>query len=316
MKNEKLKVENVGDIKLSRRQVMQLGALGLISLVTGNGEIKAEAANNSEVLYQSFVNAFADNITGSSENNYGLTVKFNNLEQFLIADSKGNPFIYNYYKNCVAKKTRGNWSKFYADASQKKLLDQCEAYLHHLSVHPNDEAVAKNFLNYVKDNILEKKNPVPSVDSKTGEAFTAMYADFDAYYFKNVPVFETICEMVQVAWEKIPAIEKIRQISDPAYMDDTQSYNCAQVIIDKCAGRTDRSDRNGHQRHSGITKGNYQNDELINLNYYAPNKDIQTMVTRNLVTVLNEDGSRAYTDDDIRDILGLSTNGISLALKR
>ena len=104
MKNEKLKVENVGDIKLSRRQVMQLGALGLISLVTGNGEIKAEAANNSEVLYQSFVNAFADNITGSSENNYGLTVKFNNLEQFLIADSKGNPFIYNYYKGKLPKK--------------------------------------------------------------------------------------------------------------------------------------------------------------------------------------------------------------------
>ena len=40
------------------------------------------------------------------------------------------------------------------------------------------------------------------------------------------------------------------------------------------------------------------------------------MVTRNLITVLNEDGSRAYTDGDIRDALGLSTNSISLALKR
>lgn len=316
MQNKKLKVENIGDIMLSRRQVMQLGALGLISLVTGKLGLKSKAADNSEVLYQSFVNAFADNITGSSENTYGLTVKFNNLEQFLIADSKGNPFIYNYYKNCVAKKTRGNWSKFYADASQKQLLDQCEAYLHHLSVHPKDETVAKNFLNYVKTNILEKKNPVPSIDSKTGEAFTAMYADFDAYYFKNVPVFETICEMVQVAWETIPAISKIRQSTKPEDMDDTQSYNCAQVIIDKCAGRTDASDRNGHPRHSGITKGNSQTDELINLNYYAPNKDMQTMIARNLISVVDEKGSRAYSDDEIRDILGLSTNGISLSLKR
>ena len=316
MKNEKLKVENVGDIKLSRRQFMQLSALGLISLVTGKLGLKSNAADNSEVLYQSFVNAFADNIANSNENNYGLTVKFNNLEQFLMADSKGNAFIYNYYKNCVAKKTRGNWSKFYADASQKQLLDQCEAYLYHLSLHPNDTTVAKNFLNYVKANILEQKNPVPSVDSKTGVAFTAMYADFDAYYFKNVPVFETICEMVQIAWEKIPALETIRQSTKPEDMDDTQSYNCAQVIIDKCAGRTDKSDRNGHPRHSGITKGNCQTDELINLNYYAPNKDMQTMIARNLISVVDEKGNRAFSDDEIRDILGLNTNGISLSLKR
>lgn len=316
MKDEKIKVENIGDIKLSRRQVMQLGALGLISLVTEKLGLKSAAADNLEVLYQSFVNAFADNIANSNENNYGLTVKFNNLEQFLMADSKGNTFIYNYYGNCVVKKTKGNLSKFYADASQKQLLDQCEAYLYHLSLHPNDTTVAKNFLNYVKANILEQKNPVPSIDSKTGEAFTAMYADFDAYYFKNVPVYETICEMVQVAWEKIPALETIRQSTKPEDMDDTQSYNCAQIIIDKCAGRTDRSDRNGHPRHSGITKGNCQTDELINLNYYAPNRDMQTMIARNLISVVDEKGNRAFSDDEIRDILGLNTNGVSLSLKR
>ena len=316
MENEKIKVEKAMPFYMTRRQFMQLSAFGILALLAEKFGLKSEAAKNPEELYQSFINAFADGAVSTPENINNLRVRMGNLEQFLITDSSNNPFIYNYYKNCVAKKTKGNWSRFYSDASQKKFLSDCEDYLYHLTLNPNDEKVAKNFLNYVKDNVLEKKNSVWEIDVKTGQPFEAHYADFDPHEIKNVPVFETVCEIVQVAWEKIPAISKIRQSTKPEDMDDFQMYNCAQVIIDKCAGRTDTSDRNGHPRHSGITKGNFQTDELINLNYYAPNSEIQNMIARNLSTVLNEDGSRYYSDADIREILGLSENGYSFTLKK
>ena len=251
--------------KISRRDFLKGAGVVAAGVALSNVELKAEAANPSfNDVYGSFVNAFADGQIGASENIYGIQVTMGSVEQFDVT-YKGKKFIYEYYANCIKNKSKGSLSNFYKDANQKAFLDQCEAFLHHLSVYPNDTAVATNFLNYVKDNMLIKGN-------KTAEG---EFANFDPHYIKDVALFETVCEMVQVAWDKIPAIKNLYKNTKPEDMGDTQGYWCGQVIVDHCAGRSDNSDRNISSRRSGITKGNTQFEELIMLNYYAPNDEIK-----------------------------------------
>ena len=274
--------------KISRRNFLKGAGAVAAGVALSNVEVKAEAATPSfNDVYGSFVNAYADGIVSTNENVYGIQITMGNVEQFDVT-YRGKKFIYEYYANCMKNKSKGSLSSFYKDANQKAFLDQCEAFLHHLSVYPNDTTVATNFLNYVKDNMLIKGN-------KTAEGD---FANFDAHYFKDVALFETVCEMVQVAWDKVPAIKSLRQNTKPENMGDTDSYWCAQVIIDQCAGRSDTSDREGHPRHSGITKGNTQYEELIMLNYFAPNKEAQKMVIRSLYTI--------FTGAELCDILNIT----------
>lgn len=274
--------------KISRRNFLKGAGAVAAGVALSNVEVKAEAATPSfNDVYGSFVNAYADGNVGTNENIYGIQITMGNVEQFDVT-YRGKKFIYEYYANCMKNKSKGSLSSFYKDANQKAFLDQCEAFLHHLSVYPNDTTVATNFLNYVKDNMLIKGN-------KTAEGD---FANFDAHYFKDVALFETVCEMVQVAWDKVPAVKSLRQNTKPENMGDTDSYWCAQVIIDQCAGRSDTSDREGHPRHSGITKGNTQYEELIMLNYFAPNKEAQKMVIRSLYTI--------FTGAELCDILNIT----------
>lgn len=274
--------------KISRRNFLKGAGAVAAGVVLSNVEVKAEAATPSfNDVYGSFVNAYADGNVGTNENIYGIQITMGNVEQFDVT-YRGKKFIYEYYANCMKNKSKGSLSSFYKDANQKAFLDQCEAFLHHLSVYPNDTTVATNFLNYVKDNMLIKGN-------KTAEGD---FANFDAHYLKDVALFETVCEMVQVAWDKVPAVKSLRQNTKPENMGDTDSYWCAQVIIDQCAGRSDTSDREGHPRHSGITKGNTQYEELIMLNYFAPNKEAQKMVIRSLYTI--------FTGAELCDILNIT----------
>lgn len=275
--------------EISRRNFLKGAGIAAAGIALSNVEVKAEAATPSfNDVYASFVNAFADGQISASENVYGIQVTMGSVEQFDVT-YKGKKFIYEYYANCIKNKSRGSLSSFYKDANQKAFLDQCEAFLHHLSVYPNDKTVATNFLNYVKDNMLIKGN-------KTAEG---EFANFDPHYVKDVALFETACEMVQVAWDKIPIIKDLRHNTKPENMGDTTDYWCAQVIIDECAGRSDTSDREGHPRHSGITKGNTQYEELIMLNYYAPNKEVQKMVIRSLYTI--------FTGAELCDILNITS---------
>lgn len=274
--------------KISRRNFLKGAGAVAASVALSNVEVKAEAATPSfNDVYGSFVNAYADGSVSKNENIYGIQITMGNVEQFDVT-YRGKKFIYEYYVNCMKNKSKGSLSSFYKDANQKAFLDQCEAFLHHLSVYPNDTTVATNFLNYVKDNMLIKGN-------KTAEGD---FANFDAHYLKDVALFETVCEMVQVAWDKVPAVKSLRQNTKPENMGDTDSYWCAQVIIDQCAGRSDTSDREGHPRHSGITKGNTQYEELIMLNYFAPNKEAQKMVIRSLYTI--------FTGAELCDILNIT----------
>lgn len=275
--------------EISRRNFLKGAGVVAAGIALSNVEVKAEAATPSfNDVYASFVNAFADGQISASENVYGIQVTMGSVEQFDVT-YKGKKFIYEYYANCIKNKSRGSLSSFYKDANQKAFLDQCEAFLYHLSVYPNDKTVAINFLNYVKDNMLIKEN-------KTAEG---EFASFDPHYIKDIALFETVCEMVQVAWDKISIIKDLRQNTKPENMGDTDSYWCAQVIIDECAGRTDTSDREGHPRHSGITKGNTQFEELIMLNYFAPNKEAQKMIIRSLYTI--------FTGAELCDILNITS---------
>lgn len=274
--------------KISRRNFLKGAGAVAAGVALSNVEVKAEAATPSfNDVYGSFVNAYADGNVSTNENIYGIQITMGNVEQFDVT-YRGKKFIYEYYANCMKNKSKGSLSSFYKNANQKAFLDQCEAFLHHLSVYPNDTTVATNFLNYVKDNMLIKGN-------KTAEGD---FANFDAHYLKDVALFETVCEMVQVAWDKVPAVKSLRQNTKPENMGDTDSYWCAQVIIDQCAGRSDTSDREGHPRHSGITKGNTQYEELIMLNYFAPNKEAQKMVIRSLYTI--------FTGAELCDILNIT----------
>ena len=274
--------------KISRRDFLKGASAVAAGVALSNVEVKAEAATPSfNDVYGSFVNAYADGIVGANENIYGIQITMGNVEQFAVT-YRGKKFIYEYYVNCMKNKSKGSLSNFYKDANQKAFLNQCEAFMHHLSVYPNDTTVATNFLNYVKDNMLVKSN-------KTAEG---EFANFDAHYFKDVALYETVCEMVQVAWDKVPAVKTLRHDTKPEGMGDTDGYWCAQVIIDECAGRSDTSDREGHPRHSGITKGNTQWEELIKLNYFAPNKEAQKMVIRSLYTI--------FTGSELCDILNIT----------
>lgn len=274
--------------KISRRDFLKGASAVAAGVALSNVEVKAEAATPSfNDVYGSFVNAYADGIVGANENIYGIQITMGNVEQFAVT-YRGKKFIYEYYVNCMKNKSKGSLSSFYKDANQKAFLNQCEAFLHHLSVYPNDTTVATNFLNYVKDNMLVKSN-------KTAEG---EFANFDAHYIKDVALYETVCEMIQVAWDKVPAVKTLRHDTKPEGMGDTDGYWCAQVIIDECAGRSDTSDREGHPRHSGITKGNTQWEELIKLNYFAPNKEAQKMVIRSLYTI--------FTGSELCDILNIT----------
>ena len=274
--------------KISRRDFLKGASAVAAGVALSNVEVKAEAATPSfNDVYGSFVNAYADGIVGTNENIYGIQITMGNVEQFAVT-YRGKKFIYEYYVNCMKNKSKGSLSSFYKDANQKAFLNQCEAFMHHLSVYPNDTTVATNFLNYVKDNMLVKSN-------KTAEG---EFANFDAHYIKDVALYETVCEMVQVAWDKVPAVKTLRHDTKPEGMGDTDGYWCAQVIIDECAGRSDTSVREGHPRHSGITKGNTQWEELIKLNYFAPNKEAQKMVIRSLYTI--------FTGSELCDILNIT----------
>lgn len=274
--------------KISRRDFLKGASAVAAGVALSNVEVKAEAATPSfNDVYGSFVNAYADGIVGANENIYGIQITMGNVEQFAVT-YRGKKFIYEYYVNCMKNKSKGSLSSFYKDANQKAFLNQCEAFMHHLSVYPNDTTVATNFLNYVKDNMLVKSN-------KTAEG---EFANFDAHYIKDVALYETVCEMVQVAWDKVPAVKTLRHDTKPEGMGDTDGYWCAQVIIDECAGRSDTSVREGHPRHSGITKGNTQWEELIKLNYFAPNKEAQKMVIRSLYTI--------FTGSELCDILNIT----------
>lgn len=275
--------------EISRRNFLKGAGVAAAGIALSNVEVNAKAATPSfNDVYASFVNAFADGQISSSENVYGIQVTMGSVEQFDVT-YKGKKFIYEYYANCIKNKSRGSLSSFYKDSNQRAFLDQCEAFLHHLSVYPNDTKVATNFLNYVKDNMLIKGN-----QTAEGE-----FANFDPHYIKDVALFETVCEMIQVAWDKVPAVKSLRQNTKPENMCDTDSYWCAQVIIDECAGRTDTSDRDGHPKHSGITKGNTQFEELIMLNYFAPNKEAQKMIIRSLYTI--------FTGAELCDILNITS---------
>ena len=141
--------------KISRRDFLKGAGVVAAGVALSNVELKAEAANPSfNDVYGSFVNAFADGQIGASENIYGIQVTMGNVEQFDVT-YKGKKFIYEYYANCIKNKSKGSLSSFYKDANQKAFLNQCEAFLHHLSVYPNDTAVATNFLNYVKADLSE-----------------------------------------------------------------------------------------------------------------------------------------------------------------
>ena len=274
--------------KISRRDFLKGASAVAAGVALSNVEVKAEAATPSfNDVYGSFVNAYADGIVGANENIYGIQITMGNVEQFAVT-YRGKKFIYEYYVNCMKNKSKGSLSNFYKDANQKAFLNQCEAFMHHLSVYPNDTTVATNFLNYVKDNMLVKSN-------KTAEG---EFANFDAHYIKDVALYETVCEMVQVAWDKVPAVKTLRHDTKPEGMGDTDGYWCAQVIIDECAGRSDTSVREGHPRHSGITKGNTQWEELVKLNYFTPNKEAQKMVIRSLYTI--------FTGSELCDILNIT----------
>ena len=304
MENEKIKVEKVMPIIMNRRQFMQLSALGILVLLAEKFGLKSEAATPSdEVLYASLVDAFADGCASTQDNIYGIQVPLGNVEQFAFTHN-GKKFIYNYYSQCVKNKKRGSWSRFYKDEKQRAVLDQCEAFLHHLSVYPKDNEQAKNFLKYVANKFLIKTYK---------EEILSDVAEFDSYYINQVVLCETVFEMLQVASEKVPAIKywysnsKPEDIWEELKKEDNndsekviaqKSGMCGQVIVDMCCGRSDHSDRNISSRRSGITKGNTQWLELIRLNAFAPNDEIQKMVLRSVYGV--------YTKDQVCDDLDIT----------
>ena len=95
MENEKIKVEKVMPISMTRRQFMQLSALGILALLAEKLGLKSEAAAPSgEVLYASLVDAFADGRVNTQDNIYGIQVPLGDVEQFAFAYN-GKKFIYN-----------------------------------------------------------------------------------------------------------------------------------------------------------------------------------------------------------------------------
>ena len=286
--------------KISRRDFLKGASAVVAGVALSNVEVKAEAATPSfNDVYGSFVNAYADGFAGANENIYGIQITMGNVEQFTVT-YRGKKFIYEYYVNCMKNKSKGSLSSFYKDANQKAFLDQCEAFLHHLSVYPNDETVAKNFLKYVANNMLIDGNVTPE-----GE-----FANFDAHYVKDIALYETVCEMVQVAWNNVPAVKVIYKNTKPEDIweqnpNDSQTVKwqkdafCGQVIVDMCCGRSDNSDRSISPRRSNITKGNTQWEELVRLNYFAPNKEAQKMVIRSVYTI--------YTGSELCDILNITS---------
>ena len=298
MKDEKLKVENIGDVKLPRRQVLKGAAAVTVGLLYGDLvagiSLNAEAADfgdfakanldetnglSYDQIYQTFVNDFATGEFISDRNPY-IKIEMGNVQQFTVRDTINNKaFILDYYKDCIKNKKHADLSTYYPDAEQADFLKKCEDYLYYLSLNPNDTAVATEFLNCVKDKML--------ITTTTPEGD---YAAFDPYYLKYVPVYETVCEMVQAAWENIPAIDYLRQNTKPENMGDTENHWCAQVIIDYLCGRSDKSYiDSAHLRHSGITKGNKQLWLLIRLNKKYPSYGMKYMVMESLVDLRSKD---------------------------
>ena len=135
------------EYEISRRNFLKGAGVAAAGIALSNVEVKAKAATPSfNDVYASFVNAFSDGQISASENVYGIQVTMGSVEQFDVT-YKGKKFIYEYYANCIKNKSRGSLSSFYKDSNQRAFLDQCEAFLHHLSVYPNDKSVATNFLN-------------------------------------------------------------------------------------------------------------------------------------------------------------------------
>lgn len=285
--------------EIPRRDFLKGAVAVAAGVALANTGVKVEAAKSASTkdVYASLVNAFAKTLVSSADNVYGVQVTMGSVEQFCLTYN-GSKFIYNHYANCVKNKKMDSLAGYYKDNAQKDFLKECEKELHDLSISPNDKTAAKKFLKYVASNMIIKSN-----QTVEGE-----FANFDPHYLKDVILFETVCEMVQVAWEKIPAIKEMYKNTKPEDMwekDSTDSetvqnqkdYLCGQVIVDMCCGRSDNSDRNINLRRSGITKGNSQYEELIMLNYFAPNDDIKKMVMRSLYTI--------YTKEEMCIVLGM-----------
>lgn len=296
--------------EMTRREFLKEGGKAGLAVVSGlvfwnlvaETSLNAEAADfedfaktnldetnglSYDQIYQTFVNDFATGEFISDRNPY-IKIEMGNVQQFTVRDTANNKaFILDYYKDCIKNKKHADLSTYYSDAGQAGFLKNCEDYLYYLSLNPNDTAVATEFLNFVKDKML--------ITTKTPEGNDC--AAFDPYYVQYVPVYETVCEMVQAAWENIPAISYLRQNTKPENMGDTESYWCAQVIIDHLCGRSDKSYiDSAHLRHSGITKGNKQLWLLIRLNKKYPSYGMKYMVMESLVDLRSKEDMCSLLD--------------------
>lgn len=329
MENEKMKVEKVEPVNITRRQFMQLCAFAFLSLLTERLGLRSEAASvTNEALYSKFVNDFISGtlvkdagknkginfewfyFKNANAKNVSVNVK-NNYYQCVITDSKHNPIIYNYYVNFINKvystkavsdfdfenNVGGNYKYFPGDTkysetnkNQRNFLYQCENKLYNV-IKLNNLFATSDFFRFIYENMV-----------CPGALFGLSNG------IQNIPLYETVSEMVQAAWDKIPAIDYAIQHTKPKDLGPLAESNgaCVQDIVATLCGNRVRGTRTESTlRHSGTQKGTSsdQMQMFVNLNNYSYNHGVACSIVSWAADYNKHNPNDPFTDEQIMDFL-------------
>ena len=285
---------------------------------------------NFEWIY--FKNASEKNATANVKNNY---------YQAVITDASHNPFIYNnyvsfinkirstsgasisdfdknvaplgkynYYSGDIKVDNQGNFDSSIVN-SQRGLLYKCE-YLLYVITKNNDKILRGDeaALNAGYDLFRTLFENVVCPDAPFG---------LNSDIVRNTPFYETLSEMIQAAWDKVPAIDYFIQHSKPydaKLGPKNAAYGaCVQDVVATICGNRTRGERTKNTpKHSGTQKGTAgeQMSMFVTLNNYSYNRGIACSVVAWAAEFSLHNPRAPFTEDSLKNSLFIDDNELKV----
>lgn len=325
-------------LKKSRDALVMTGMM--VAMSKFGFVLDADAASvTNEALYSQFVNDFiSGTFVKDGGKNKGINFEWiyfkngndktvsvnvkNNYYQCVITDTKHNPIIYNYYINFINKarstktisdsdfrnNVKGNYIYFpgnddYSEENknQRNFLCKCENKLYNVIKLDNLSATV-DFFRFIYENMI-----------CPGALFSLSNG------IQNIPLYETVSEMVQAAWDKLSAIDYAIQHTKPKDLGPIAEANgaCVQdIVATLCGNRTRGTRTESTLRHSGTQKGTAgdQMQMFVNLNNYSYNHGVACSIVAWAADYNKNNPNDPYTDEDLMSFLFIDRTEFNLIL--
>ena len=323
-------------LKKSRDALVMVGMMAAMSKFDFILEADAAAVTN-EALYSQFVNDFiSGTFVKDAGKNKGINFEWiyfkngndktvpinvrNNYHQCVITDAKHNPIIYNYYINFI-NKVRS--TKTVSDSDFRNNVGGNYIYFPGNDEYSEDNKNQRNFLNQCENKLY---NVIKNDVIKSNDLSKTLPASVDFFRFiyenmvcpgalfslsngiQNIPLYETVSEMVQAAWDKVSAIDYAIQHTKPKDLGPKAEAEgaCVQDIVATLCGNRTRGTRTASTlRHSGTQKGTSgdQMQMFVDLNNYSYNHGVACSIVAWAADYNKNNPSDPYTDEDLMSFL-------------